>query len=74
MLVINCEPNVTKNRAKNWISQIHKDSPSKHLLVSACADATKVPEMVNSLTNTMHRLVGNIPITVLMPDNMMKTS
>ena len=41
--VINCEPDVIKNRAKNWISQIRQDCPAKLLLVSACADATKVP-------------------------------
>ena len=41
--LINCEPDVIKIRAKNWMSQIRKDCPSKPFLVSACADATNVP-------------------------------
>ena len=41
--IINCELYVIKNCAKNWINQIRKNCPSKLLLVSASADATKVP-------------------------------
>ena len=41
--VINCEAEVIKKRAKTWIDQIRIDNPKKLLLVSAMADATKVP-------------------------------
>ena len=42
--VINCEGHIIKMRAKNWTEQLRKkDHPNKLLLVSAMADATKVP-------------------------------
>ena len=41
--VINCGPQMIKLRAKNWIDHIRKDNPNKIILVSAIADATKVP-------------------------------
>ena len=43
MPIVNCEPKVIKKRTKIWIYQIQKGKPNKLILVSAMADATKVP-------------------------------
>ena len=39
---IDCEPQMIKMIAKNWINHLHKDDPNKIILISAMADATKV--------------------------------
>jgi len=41
--VVNCEIDVIRMRTKTWINQIRTNDPSKLLLISAMADATKVP-------------------------------
>ena len=63
--VINCEAHVIKMRAQNWINQIRKDHPNKLLLVSAMADATKVPP-VGEFSHKYNTWVGGKYPPVLM--------
>ena len=40
--MVNCNDEIIKSRAKNWINQIQADNPNKILLVNAMDDTTKV--------------------------------
>ena len=43
--IINCDDQEIKARTKKWIDLIREENPKKLLLVSAMADATKVPAL-----------------------------
>ena len=55
--IIDCNETSIKIRAKEWINQLKDKNSDKTILVSAMADATKVPSLGEFHKGITHELV-----------------